>query len=595
MKKMSKVISVVLVICMLVSTFGLTTFAASDDIKIKLQNGLAKGIEAIFNGVFGAVSFILPDGDTFYNVDDYKDEDFVEGNVDEEGNVDFVSEPSANAQWMLGSSEISLVPDDWKEYDYFLGGYIMAENGFNNKVEEILDDMRARVIAVSDNTDRGVAVFATIDSIGLTNQDIREIRAKLVEKAGDDFDFSGISVSSTHCHSGIDTEGLWTNIFGKAVGNLFKAVTRIGNLQQGTDPKYMSFLYDKVSDAMLEACKEMVPGTMTYAKKDIGDEYFGNKNRPSASALITDMNRFVFTPYNVTEENRPTMIVNVAAHPDVAGLPTNDDQGNGRGVSGDFIYYMGETINGAGYDFMYFSGAIAGIYMARGVTNNGQEFTHRVQQSARYGNELGRIALSLTLTEQQIIDDNYITNDETEAKEREIAEKNGGEYLLWYKDWEPVREVALEPVFNVIFKEVDVHVTNSFIKIAGKLKLANYDILKKGREYYIRTEIGYMEMGDVKIALMPGEVCQDLVVGGTSLEAETAFRGEDFSGKTIEEIFGEGTIAFGLMNDAIGYVVPDNDYCMSIAFGHYHELISLGDETASTIMAGFEEIAEEIK
>ncbi|MBQ3151410.1 MAG: hypothetical protein IJB86_09230 [Clostridia bacterium] len=588
MKKMSKAISVVLVLCMLVSTLGLTSFAAGD-FKTKLQNGVAKGIEAIFNGVFGAVNLILPDGETFYDINEYKDEQFFSGNET------FLDAPAEGAQWMLGSSEISLVPDDWKEYDYFLGGYIMLENGMNNRVEEILDDMRARVIAISDNTDRGVAVFATIDSIGLTNQDIREIRAKLVEKAGDDFDFSGISVSSTHCHSGIDTEGLWTNIFGKAVKNLFKAVTRIGKLDQGTDPKYMEFLYDKVSDAMLAACKEMVPGTMTFAQKDIGDDYFGNKNRPSASALITDMTRFVFTPDVVTKENRPTMIVNVAAHPDVAGLPTNDNQGNGRGISGDFIYYMGETINGAGYDFMYFSGAIAGIYMARGATNNGQVFTHRVQQSERYGNELGRIALSLTLTEEQIIADDYITNDEREAAEREVAEKNGGKYLLWYEGWEPVTEKTLAPVFNVAFKEVDVHVTNSFIKIAGKLKLANYDILKDGREYYVRTEIGYMEIGDIKIALMPGEVCQDLVVGGTSLEAETAFRGEDFNGKTIVEIFGEGTVAFGLMNDAIGYVIPDNDYCMSVVFNHYHELISLGDETASTIMAAFEELAEEIK
>ncbi len=586
MRKMSKVISVVLVICMLLSTLGLTTFAAGADVKTKLQNGLAKGIEAVFNTVFGAVNLLLPDGETFYDVDEYKDEDFFDGNGE------FVEEAPEGAQWMLGSSEVSLVPDDWKEYDYFLGGYIMLENGMNNRVEEILDDMRARVIAIGDNTDRGVAVFATIDSIGLTNQDIREIRAKLVEKAGDDFDFAGISVSSTHCHSGIDTEGLWTNIFGKAVKNLFKSITRIGKLDQGTDPKYMEFLYDKVSDAMLEACKEMVPGTLTYAKKDIGDDYFGNKNRSSASALITDMHRFVFTPDVVTKEIRPTMIVSVAAHPDVAGLPTSDGQGNGRGISGDFIYYMGETINGAEYDFMYFSGAIAGIYMSRGVTNNGQVFTHRVQQSARYGNELGRIALSLTKTEQEIIDDNYITNDETEAKERAIAEADGGKYHLWYEGWEPTTEKELAPVFNIAFREIDVHVTNSFIKIAGKLKLANYDILKDGREYYIRTEIGYMELGDVKVALMPGEVCQDLVVGGTSLKAETSFSGKDFEGKTIAEIFGEDTIAFGLMNDAIGYVVPDNDYCMSIAFDHYHELISLGKSTASTIMAGFEEIAK---
>ena len=63
----------------------------------------------------------------------------------------------------------------------------------------------------------------------------------------------------------------------------------------------------------------------------------------------------------------------------------------------------------------------------------------------------------------------------------------------------------------------------------------------------------------------------------------------------IDELFGEDTLCFGLANDAIGYVVPDNDYAMALIAGHYQEMISLGKYTASTIMNGFVEIAKEVK
>ena len=94
---------------------------------------------------------------------------------------------------------------------------------------------------------------------------------------------------------------------------------------------------------------------------------------------------------------------------------------------------------------------------------------------------------------------------------------------------------------------------------------------------------------------MPGEIVQDLVYGGGSLTAAGSFKGKDFGYKTIRELFGDKTIVFGLCNDAIGYVVPDNDYSLGIVDDHYQELISLGDVTASAIMSKFAELAETVK
>ena len=88
----------------------------------------------------------------------------------------------------------------------------------------------------------------------------------------------------------------------------------------------------------------MKEGTMTYAVKLLTQDNFNNKNRKSATAHMSDMTRFIFTPFD--KSARPTMLVNCAAHPDIAGLAVNKVD-NGRQLSGDYdddVYYMGDTI-----------------------------------------------------------------------------------------------------------------------------------------------------------------------------------------------------------------------------------------------------------
>ena len=92
--------------------------------------------------------------------------------------------------------------------------------------------------------------------------------------------------------------------------------------------------------------------------------------------------------------------------------------------------------------------------------------------------------------------------------------------------------------------------------------------------------------------MLPGEICQDLIVGGSSVEE--GVNGGEFTHSLVCDIFDDTTMCFGIMNDAIGYVVPDNDYTMGDPANHYHELISLGQHVASSLMDGLEELAAEI-
>ncbi len=555
-------------------------------------------VESLAHKILGALADTLPDPDYFQDEKKYKSENFYAGTEK------ILDEPADNAKWQLGYANASLVPADWKTKDYYLGGYIDFNNGFSNKVESIVDDMKIRIVAMDDSSNRGVSIFATIDSIGVSNLYIRQIRAEVAKIAAEKkIKLASVNVAATHSHSGIDTQGLWTNLFPKLLGNLAKGWTGLGKLEKGVDEDYMKFVVKVSAEAMGKALDDMKPGSLTYSKKEINGEYFNNKNRDAATSKDNTVTRLVFTPDDVSAT--PTIIANMAGHPDVAGLPTDDGKGTGRELCGEYVYYIEKFLNeyknenvevneGAnGYNFYFINGAIAGIYMGRGPSGDGVPTVHRYEESIRYGTEIGRILLGLNMTEEEIVANDYISGNsiiEAEMKKHGLSEPR---YTIWYKGWTPVEEIELDPILNVRVKEIRIPVTNNFIKLAGRANLVSYNILRTEKgTYEVVSETGYVEIGQMMKAVMaPGEIVTDIIYGGGSITAEGSFSCQDYQYKSACEIFEDKELtALGLCNDALGYIVPDNDYCLI----SYHELISLGKYAASSISAAYVEIAKEV-
>lgn len=571
-KALSFILAFVMIFSITVTPVSAIDFESSSD---PVTKTIARVIGFVFENLVDVVNVFLRENDKFIDEEEYVYENFYEGTAE------FIDEAAPGAKWSLGQSSISLVPENWNEYNLFLGGFISEQNFFTNDVREVLDDMKIRVIALNDGSGRGTAIFATIDSIGVSNGDIRHIRGILQNFAAEN-DINSINLFATHTHSGIDTQGLWTDIFRKWPKNIFSAFTGIIETEQGTDPEYMEFFYSKVCEAITEAVDSMAEGSMTFARKDIGEKYFSNKNRPSCSSIDTELKRFVFTPDDASI--MPTIIVNMSAHPDVVGLATEDDPTKGHGVSGDYIYYMGETINNAGYNFMFFNGSIAGIYIGRVSA----KADRRVDIAANYGREIGKMVLGMTMTQEEILADDYLMSLNLTPEQTE-----GYNYTPWYEGWQPAEETAVAPILNIKLAKVEINVTNPVIKAAGKLGVVNYLIKKSGNDYYVTTEIGYMEIGeDVKAVFVPGEICTDLVYGGNALTSDGSVNNEDYAGQTLCEIFGDDILIFGLANDAVGYIVPENDYSMALAFGHYQELLSLGETEATVMFEAYENLLD---
>ncbi len=616
--RLTKLLAVILSLTIAFASFGAVTAGASSAYPIISGNSedpigviFADIVDTLLKFILNLFSGLFDDGPGFVPEEDALDKaskNFYSGISNE-----FQTSAKDNARWHLGYSNASLIPDDYSNGTYYIGGYIAIENGFSNVVEGIAeipgigpDDMKVRCVAINDGTDAGTVLFATIDCIGITNADIKDIRALLADYAAAN-NIVSINIASTHTHSCIDTEGLWTKLLYKMAHNGIVSGTGADkDLIQGTNPAYMAFLKEKVADALIEAHNDLQPGELTYTEKDLGQEYFNNKNRPSSGVIdpetgvkeiaMTDISRFIFTPDDETAE--PTMMINIAAHPDVAGLPTESN--SGREISGDYLFYCGKFLEDAGYNFMFFQGAIAGIYMSRSVTGDGVPTEQRVEESQRYGFELARMALALTMTKEDVE-----ANDMLNCAE-EIAEYGDEEgYSIWYENWNKdedgnnviPEEQKVEPFLNLLIKQVRIPVSNALIEAVGKLNMANYVVIaEEDGKYSTITEVGYMEMGNqFKTVFLPGEICQDLVApNGASLKAENAVTAKNFSGSPACDIFGEDVKCFGLMNDAIGYVVPDNDYTMGDPVNHYHELISLGQGVASALMNGLVELNGEI-
>ena len=547
--------------------------------------------EKAINGILGNFADSLNDGPMFINASEYDSRYFYDGNSK------FRKSPAKNAFWSLGYAIADLTPYDYAERDYYLGGYLTPDNGFNNKIQKLIDKMQCRIIAIDDNSGNGTSFFATIDCIGTGNTDIKRIRrrfADLMKYKHPEAKIASVNVFSTHAHSCVDTQGLWTDTLTKALHNKKKNKKGKGTYLSGADSEFMNALATKVAEGLLKAYEDMVPGTMTLAKKDIGGNYIHNKNRKSATSLVTTITRLMFTPDDA--EKTPTIIATMGAHPDVAGLPTADGHGTGRDLCGEYIYYMGETVNKAGYNFMFFNGAICAIYMSCGVTDDGVNLAHRYEKSIRFGKEMGKIVLSLTKTEEEIRNDKLLFDEAEIEKEKNESESNGAKYTLWCENWEAVSEAQVAPLLNIRLKEVSLSVTNPLIKIVGKLNLVSYKVLRENDgTYSVVTEIGYMQIGkDLHVVLVPGEFCADLLTGGASLKAEGSFNNTDFPYPPLTEIFKKDLVAFGLANDAIGYIVPDNDYILGEFGNHYHELIGIGKHTGSTIIKAFMEMKKEL-
>ncbi len=545
-------------------------------------------LEMIIFDVLNALAVPAPVANTtFIDADKYDSPDFYEGHKS------FI-DTNPDGVWSLGYNQTSLLPDDLLkgDKDYYLAGYLL-QNLPGNTVEEVLDDMMVYTTVMDDGSGRGKVAFCTIECIGISNKDIRDIRA-LLEDFAKENNIVSINVTATHVHSEIDTLGIWNPFFLKVANNSLAALTNqfLFKTKPGPDEEFMQTLKERTADSIKKATADMKQGELYFSQKNC-KEYFYDKRDPS----LYDENLYVlrFDPYQ--EGANETLILNMPAHPYITGLKT--DNSSGKQISGDYTAAIDTVLTENGYNFMFIIGATLGIYSDRGQTNDGVDMSQRYMQAERYGKEIAYIAMSMTKTKEEVMASDYVDLEAIKAEKASVPE---GHYTVWFEKWEPVEETKVTPILNIAHQEVIVTVENPILMLVGKLGLVNHRILDNGDgTYSTPTEIGYAQIGEnIHIAMMPGEISPELIYGGGTLSAEESFSGCYFPAKPVSVALDleedDVLLCFGLANDEIGYILNDNDYCLLFfddvePFGdHYQESIAFSRTSGTVLMNAFDDL-----
>lgn len=461
-----------------------------------------------------------------------------------EGSGYLLEKKAANAHWSLGYAKADIIPEN-QEGDWYLGGYLAFPP---NKVTGRIDSQFVRAIALDDGSKRGINVFAVIDCVGLSNNDIRQIRLRLKDIISEK-NIVSINISATHCHSGVDTMGLWGDLIGALKTNLgaVKKEKTLQNVVSGRNKAFMENLYQTASDTIRRAVEDMTPGKLEYNLMNI-EKYVRDKRPP----YITDntLTAIRFIPRSA--KKKKVMAVIMAAHPTCLGFHNTE-------ISADYPYYLCDELEKSGYRSMFFQGAELAVAERRG------DFASEGQTKMEVIENYGRL----------------IAKDVADIADADFK--------------------AITPLLNVRVRELFLPSLNPILEFAGKLRVVSNQIVKVAPgdsdkyELYFSTEVGMAQFGeDLYLALIPGECAPELVLGGTFTEEES-YTGTAFKYPPMNSFVNGRLSVIGLCNDEMGYIVPDNDFGSVFAPLHYEEAVSAGPATASNIVGAFIEVAKEFQ
>lgn len=466
-----------------------------------------------------------------------------------EGRESYQTSASEGNKWYLGYASRSLVPEDIDCGKYNLGRDLM-----NKYAEGVYDDMRIRVAAIDDGSGEGIAVFGAIDALGVTSTDTRTIR-KIVLAYFEDHgvEIASINIMATHSHSALDTQGVSTGFFTKlalaGVYNIFGIDAAYPGLEKADE--FKAHFIDEAALAVIDAVKDMEEGRLFFDAIDCS-EIIHDKRDLIAREDIPETAVLYFVPDSGSED---TYIADISCH------PTSFSASNGL-VSSDYIYHLDNYIKAqTNGNFIMVPGAIGQLSRDIEVDETGLTEWEAKGASAK---TLGEAFAKLIL---------------------------GGDY-----------SEELAPVLNVKHKDIFIEPENSILTLACEINLVNNRVFTTGPVFtspVMATELGYIEFGNrIGFALFPGEFYPE-TFWGTDITNNTNWDGTEWQYDSLfNSVEGVDVYCVSLANDAIGYVLTDNNFAF---MGHIigeeiaDEVLSVGKHTGSFLVGEYFSLLEEIR
>jgi hypothetical protein len=424
-----------------------------------------------------------------------------------------------------------------------LGGkpVYIAGYGQNRKATGIRDPLKARAFVLRDGGHK--VAFVCLDLVGFFNPNVEHVRKQLKG-----FDY--VVVSSTHVHEGPDTLGLWGS----------------GPLQSGIDPEYLTFVENQAAKAVQDAdaaCKTSVArigtakapellhdGREPYVLHDelVALEFRGTPQGPPAGIVVQ------WNCHPETPDSKSTLITSDYVATTVAKLRERHH-----------------------CPVVYLTGTVGGLMTTLHVNlkdADGKALPEgSVAKMIRYGELL------------------------TEVVERALKDAQPVQLTPFETRSRPLF-IPLDNKLYVLARQVGVLDRTGYVWTGDPHHAEPAKPSDNDKRLCTKSEIGYLRLGELEVASIPGEIYPELVLGKVQ---DPPDRGADYPDAPIEpSIYGQlhhkHRMIIGLANDEVGYIIPKRQwdekapFCYGRKSAQYGEQNSMGPETAPLICEAFQRL-----
>ncbi len=439
------------------------------------------------------------------------------------------------APLMVGLAEAEITPTLGDKPVY------MAGFGQNRKATKVHDPLMARAVVLKQG-DRKVALVS-LDVVGFFNHHVAGVRERLPG-------FAYVLVNSTHNHEGPDTLGLWGP-------NPFTT---------GIDPEYIKFVQSQAVKAVQDADKAAKPVTAEIGTAT-APELLHDGREPQVKHDELVVLRFL----DVKSKETAGLLVQWNCHPETLGSQNTE-------LSADFVGYTVKHLREKHKrPVAYFTGTVGGLMTSLHVEvkdaqgNELKDGTY--EKTERYGTLVGELA------DKALAAARPVTLTPIEAARREVF-------------------VPMDNKVYQLGRQLGVLQREAFVWQDDPYKADPSDGKDASKRLAIKTEVGWLKLGDVEAALIPGEIYPELVLDKIQDPVDP---GADFPDAPKEpaiypQLKAKHRMLIGLANDEIGYIIPKRQwdekapFCYGLKKAQYGEVNSVGPDAAPVLCKAFADL-----
>ena len=416
----------------------------------------------------------------------------------------------------------------------------LAGFGANRLATKVRDPIMARAVVLRHG-DTKVAVVS-VDVVGLFLPGVERIRATLPG-------FAYVLVSSTHNHEGPDTLGLWGP----------------NPLTSGIDPDYLKGVEEGVARAVRDADRAARPVTARVGTVAV-PELLHDSRKPYVKhdELVAVEFRAGVRPAGI--------VVQWNCHPETLGSKNTE-------VSADYVGVTVKHLAGRHRcPVVYLTGTVGGLMTSLRVPvkdDKGRLLPEDSwEKTERFGHLLGEAA------DRALASAKPARLDPIEARRRDVF-------------------LPLDNPSFRLARQVGVLNRPAFLWTGDPYKAEPAPAKEAVRPIALKTEVGWLRLGELEVAAIPGEIYPELVLGKVQDPADP---GADFPDAPVEpsvygRMKGPYKMIVGLANDEVGYIIPKRQWDVKAPFCYgrkkdqYGESNSVGPEAAPILCQAFKELS----